>query len=76
MKISAQMNMLIAAVFAVICYGVALTGFSAIGDMTDPAQVSDAQGFAWFWAFLGTIAVALGVASLWIVRTQKNNDDG
>lgn len=75
MKFSAQMNTWIAAVFAVICYGVALTGFSSIGDMTDPVQVADARGFAWFWAFLGTVAVALGAASMWIVRTQKNDDD-
>lgn len=75
MKFSAHLNTWIAAVFAIICYGVAFTGFSSIGDMTDAAQVADASGFAWFWAFLGSVAVALAAASMWILRTQKNDDD-
>jgi len=75
LKISAQMTILIAAFFAIICYGVAISGFSSIGEMTDPAQVVDAKGFAWFWAFLGSVAVALGAVSFWIVRTQDAGDD-
>ena len=75
MKISAQMTIMIASVFAIICYGVAITGFSALGEMTDPAQVADAKGFAWFWAFLGTVAVGLGAVSLWILRTESGSDD-
>jgi hypothetical protein len=75
LKISAQMTLLIAAVFAILCYGVAITGFSSIGEMTDPVQVADAKGFAWFWAFLGTVAAALGAVSLWIVRTQPGGED-
>lgn len=66
MKFSTHINTWIAAVFAIICYGVALTGFSSVGDMTDPAQMTDARGFACFWAFLGTVAVALSAASMWI----------
>jgi len=69
------MTMVIAAVFAILCYGVAITGFSSIGEMTDPAQVADAKGFAWFWAFLGTVAVAFGAVSWWIVRTQNRGED-
>jgi hypothetical protein len=72
MKISAQMTIAIAAVFAIICYGVAITGFNAIGEMTDPVQAADAKGFAWFWAFLGTVAVVLGAVSMWIVQTQND----
>ena len=75
MRLSAQMSIVIAAIFAGICYSVAITGFSAIGEMTDPAQVADARGFAGFWAFLGTIAVVLGGLSVWIVRTGKEGDD-
>lgn len=75
MKISAQMTLVIAAVFAIICYGVAITGFGSVGEMTDPAQAADAKGFAWFWAFLGTVAVALGAVSLWILRTQNSGED-
>jgi hypothetical protein len=68
------MTIVIAAVFGIICYGVAITGFSSIGEMTDPAQAADAEGFAWFWAFLGTVAVALGAVSLWILRTQNRGE--
>ena len=75
MKISAHLTIWIAAVFAVICYGVAIAGFSSIGEMTDPAQVADARGFAWFWAFLGTIAVVLGALAIWVVRTRSDGDD-
>ena len=64
-----------AAVFAILCYGVAITGFSSIGEMTDPAQVADAKGFAWFWVFLGSVAVALGAVSMWILRTEDNGDE-
>ena len=76
MRVSAQMSIVIAAIFAVICFGVAITGFSAIGEMTDPVQVADAKGFAGFWAFLGTIAVVLGAVSVWIVRTSKDDEIG
>jgi hypothetical protein len=75
-RISAQLSIVIAAIFAVICYSVAFTGYSAIGGMTDAAQVADAKGFAGFWAFLGTIAVVLGAVSVWIVRTGKEDGDG
>lgn len=75
MKISAQLTIVICAFFAIICYGVAITGFSSIGEMADPAQVSDAKGFAWFWAFLGTVSVAFGAVSLWIVRTQNDGEE-
>jgi hypothetical protein len=75
MKISAQMTIVIAAVFAIICYGVAITGFNAVGEMTDPVQAADAKGFAWFWAFLGTVAVVLGAVSMWIVQTQNDGED-
>jgi hypothetical protein len=69
------MTIVVAAVFAIICYGVAITGFSSIGEMTDPVQAADAKGFAWFWVFLGTVAVALGAVSMWIVQTQNDGDD-
>jgi hypothetical protein len=65
----------IAAIFAIVCFGVAITGFSSMGHITDPTQAADARGFAWFWAFLGTVAVALGTLSLWILRSQKNRED-
>lgn len=69
------MTIVVAAIFALICYGVAISGFSAIGEMVDPVQAADAKGFAWFWVFLGTVAVALGAISIWILQTQKEGED-
>jgi hypothetical protein len=68
------MTMVIAAVFAVVCLGVAITGFTSLGDIADPAQAADARGFAWFWTFLAGVAIALGLLSWWIVRTQRGNE--
>ena len=69
------MSIVIAIIFALIAFGVAITGYSAIGEMTDPIQIADARGFAMFWAFLGVIAVVMGALSWWIVRTQSDGDD-
>ena len=68
------MTVVIAAIFAVVCFGVAITGFSSIGEMADPVQRADAKGFAWFWAFLGMVGVVFGALSIWIIRTQKTDD--
>jgi hypothetical protein len=51
--------MVIAAIFAVICLGVAITGFTSLGDIADPTQAADARGFAWFWTFLASVAIVL-----------------
>ena len=72
MRISAKLAVIMCALFAVICFGVALTGFSSIGDVADPVQRADGWGFAWFWTFLGFIAVVFGALSAWIVRTHKD----
>ncbi len=66
------MTAVAAAIFAAICLGVAITGFASLGDIADPVQRADAQGFAWFWAFLGTVSVAYGLLAWWIARTEKN----
>ena len=71
MQISARLSVVFAAIFAVICFGVAITGFSSLGDIADPVQKSDAWGFAWFWTFLGSVAVVFGGVGVWIVKTQK-----
>jgi hypothetical protein len=59
-------------IFGAVCLGVAITGLVSLGDIEDAAQLSDAKGFAGFWAFLG--AVALGFAGLawWMQRTEKD----
>jgi len=72
-KISAQMTVVMSAIFAVICFGVAITGFLSLGDIADATQMADAKGFAWFWTFLGSVATLFGLLALWMVRTQKED---
>lgn len=64
-----------AAIFAAICFGVAITGFNGLDGIMDPVQLADAKGFAWFWAFLGSISVVFGAVGIWIVRTEKDGED-
>jgi hypothetical protein len=64
--------MFFAVIFAIVCLGVAITGFTSLGDITDPTQLADAKGFAWFWAFLGSVAGAFGLLGWWVVRTKKD----
>ena len=75
LKISIQATMIVAAIFAVLCFGVAISGFMSLGDITDPTQAADARGFAWFWTFLASVAVGLGVLSWWIARTPSKDED-
>lgn len=75
MKISAQMTIVMAAIFALVFFGVAITGYNAIGEMTDPVQIADAKGFTMFWAFLGCVAVVMCAVSVWMVRTHKDGED-
>ena len=69
------MTVVFAAIFAAICLSVAITGFTSLGDIADPTQMADAKGFAWFWTFLGSVAIALGLLAWWIARTQREGDD-
>ena len=64
-----------AAIFAVLCLGVAITGFTSLEGITDPDQMADAKGFAWFWTFLASVAIGLGLLALWLSRTQKSDDE-
>jgi len=75
LKISARMTIVIAAIFAAVCFCVAGFGLNAASEMTDSAQIADARGYAMFWTFLGVVAVAMGALSVWIVRTQKDDTD-
>jgi hypothetical protein len=74
MKITAQFSVIMAAIFAAICYAVALKGFSALDSITDATQLADAKGFAWFWVFLGSVSVIFGAVGIWIVRTEKEGE--
>lgn len=74
MKISAKMTVVMCAIFAAVCFGVAITGFTSLGgDIADATQKADAKGFAWFWAFLGSVATVFGLLALWMVRTHKDD---
>ena len=73
MNISAKLGMISAAVFAAVCLGVAITGFSSLGEITDPVQLADAKGFAWFWVFLAGVAVVFGGLSWRIARTEHDD---
>ena len=75
MKISAQMSVFLAAIFAAVCFGVAINGFSSLGDIADPAQRADGLGFAWFWTFLGGVGLAFGVLGIWMVKTHKDGEE-
>lgn len=75
MKISLQATAVIAAVFAVLCLGVAITGFTSLGGITDPDQIADAKGFAWFWTFLASVAIGFGLLALWLTRTQQSDQE-
>jgi hypothetical protein len=69
------MTVVLAAIFAAVCFTVAGVGFSSLGDITDPVQRADGQGFAWFWTFLGVVAVVFGALGLWIVKTHKEGEN-
>lgn len=73
MKITAQWSMVIAAVFSSVCFAVAMKGFMALDEITDPAQLSDAKGFAMFWAFLGTVGLLTGIGSFVMMRSEKDD---
>ena len=74
MNFSLKLTMIIAAIFAAICFSVAVTGFTSIGEITDPKLVADAWGFSWFWAFLGGVALLFGALSWWMSRSQGGRD--
>jgi hypothetical protein len=70
-----QMSVVVSVIFATVCFGVAIRGFSSLGEIADPVQRADGQGFAWFWAFLGIVSLAFGVLGIWIVKTHKDSED-
>ena len=73
MKLSAQMTMVVGAIFAVLCFAVAINGFMSMGEITDAKTLSDARGYAWFWAFLGAVAATFAVVSWWMAKNEKGD---
>jgi hypothetical protein len=74
MKISARAATILAVIFAIVCFSVALAGFTSLDGIVDAVQLRDAKGFAWFWVFLGSVGVVFGVLSWWIAGTVKENE--
>ena len=74
MKISAQLGMIISALFAVVCFSVAGKGFLSLDEIADATQRADSIGFAWFWAFLGLVAAAFAGLNFWIAKTTRHED--
>jgi hypothetical protein len=70
MKISAAVAMWLCAVFALVCFSVALTAFSGLQTLTDPSEREISLGYGWFWAFLGGVATVFGVLS-WMMKTGR-----
>jgi hypothetical protein len=71
MKITVQVSIIAGIIFALVCYGVAIKGFMSLDEITDAVMLADARGFAWFYAFLGTIGVAFAAIGVWIVKTHR-----
>lgn len=69
MKITAKVSIVMSVIFAAACFSVAFTGFSSLGEIVDPVQLADARGFAWFWTFLGVVALVFGGLGAWLVKT-------
>jgi hypothetical protein len=71
LKLSVRTTTVLAVIFTLVCFGVALSELSALGEITDPAQKADAKGFALLWAFLGLVAAGVAALSIWMMRARK-----
>jgi hypothetical protein len=75
MNISAKLGMISSAVFVAVCLAFAIPGFMSLGAITDPTQLADAKGYAWYWTFLAGVAAVFGVVSWRIDWTQRDHRD-
>lgn len=66
--------MIAAVIFAALSFTVAIQGFTSLGGITDPTELSDARGYAWFWTFLGSVASAFGLLAWWMARRTHPDD--
>jgi hypothetical protein len=58
------------AVFALVCFGFAFSGFSALETLADEAERDLSRGYAWFWMFLSAVAMIFGALS-WMIKEEK-----
>lgn len=75
MKLSIQVTTTVATIFGALCLVVGIHGLMSLDGITDPVQLSDAKGFAWFWMFLGMIGVTIAAVAWWIARGYKAEPD-
>ena len=70
MRISLQATIVASVIFAVACLGVAIEGFTSLGDIVDETQAADARGFAWFWTFLFFVCAIIGTAAYRLISKE------
>jgi heme/copper-type cytochrome/quinol oxidase subunit 4 len=70
MYVSARIAVWLCAVFAIVCLGFALRGFLALPTAANPEERELISGYAWYWTFLGVVAVVFGVLS-WLMKQGK-----
>jgi hypothetical protein len=68
MKLSAQMTFWMSLAFATFCIVYGVDGYLSAQDMAAGAERDDANGYVWFWLFLGTIGIILAVVSWLMVK--------
>jgi hypothetical protein len=61
------------AIIALMCLGFAVSGFTALEGLDDPALRSDAKGFAWFWMFLAAVCGGFAALAWWLARGTPND---
>lgn len=75
MKASLHATVVIGILLALAAASVAITGFASLGEIRDPALLSDAKGYAWFWAFLAAVAATVAALAGWMARTAPPRGD-
>ena len=73
MYVSARIAVWLCALFALVCLGFALRGFLALPSTSDPQERDLISGYAWYWTFLGLVALVFGVLS-WLITRGKFGD--
>jgi len=73
MYVSARIAVWLCAVFALVCLGFALRGFVALPSVSDAQERELISGYAWYWTFLGVVALVFGVLS-WLITRGKFGD--
>ncbi len=71
MKVSAGITLVMALIFATLCLGYSGYGWWELSAMPAGAERDDAQGFVWFWVFMGVIGLVSAYISWRMVRSDE-----